>query len=66
MNDAFIRRLLEVTLQPNNIANKKYSTKVLRFLLEKRNIAHGLVEGGLLPALLRYSDWVSGSLSDQI
>jgi hypothetical protein len=59
MNDLFIRRLLEVALQPDNAKNKRHAAEVLRFLLEKRIVGHGLLEGGLLPILLRYSDWVS-------
>ena len=58
MNDMFIRRLLEVTLQPGNPRKVKHSSEVLRFLLEKRTIGHGSIGGGLLPVLLQRSDWV--------
>lgn len=36
-----------------------YSSKVVRYLLEKRCVSSGMVKGGLLPALRMHNDWVS-------
>jgi hypothetical protein len=54
-----VKELLDIVLQPAVGADLPYSSKVLRFLLEKRAVSANMVEGGLLHALKLRNDWVS-------
>lgn len=56
----FVRRVLEVVLpKPGDSAAKAaYSARVVRELMKRRAISSGMVQGGLIPALLAQKDWV--------
>ena len=57
----FVQDVLAVVFrQPKGVTeNIPYSPKVVRYLLERRAVSSGMLEGGLLPALRLRNDWVS-------
>lgn len=56
----FIRRVLEVVLPVSGDTASKavYSARVVRELMKRRTVSSGMVQGGLIPALLSQKDWV--------
>ncbi|KAI0053667.1 hypothetical protein FA95DRAFT_1481422 [Auriscalpium vulgare] len=52
----FVRQLLAIFL-PSAIPSTPYSAKVVHLLLEQKAVSSGMVEAGILPALLERRDW---------
>lgn len=57
----FVRDILGILFrQPKGATeNIPYSAKAVKYLLERRAVSSGMVDGGLLPALRLRKDWVS-------
>ncbi|KAH8096702.1 hypothetical protein BXZ70DRAFT_331420 [Cristinia sonorae] len=61
----FVQDLLEILFKQLKAAadTMVYSPKVVRYLVERKVVSSGMVEGGLLPALRARNDWESMLLS---
>lgn len=56
----FVQDVLEIVFrQPKSVMEGiPYSPKIVRYVLERRAVSSGMVEGGLLPILRLRKDWV--------
>ncbi|THH11741.1 hypothetical protein EW145_g480 [Phellinidium pouzarii] len=54
---AFVTRVLQIILHPENLSAKSYSHKICRYLLSRNLISNSMVDGGLLNALTQRNDW---------
>ena len=56
----FVQDVLEIVFrQPKGVTEGiPYSPKIVRYVLERRAVSSGMVEGGLLPTLRLRKDWV--------
>ncbi|OBZ70519.1 hypothetical protein A0H81_09230 [Grifola frondosa] len=63
LEHAFVNEVLALVLGGEGTA---YSPKVVRYLLERRVVSSGMVEGGVLPVLAARQDWESVMLSLQM
>ncbi|OCH94292.1 hypothetical protein OBBRIDRAFT_770017 [Obba rivulosa] len=62
----FVKMLLEQVFRvPKGAETIPYAPKIVRWLLEKRAVSYGMVEGGLFPALMARNDWPSAMLAMQ-
>ncbi|THH18195.1 hypothetical protein EW146_g2730 [Bondarzewia mesenterica] len=65
LSHEFVRQLLDIVIQPSKQASASYSPKVVHYLLRRRVVSAGMVEGGLVPALQSCKDWQSIQLALQ-
>ncbi|KAH8118420.1 hypothetical protein DFH11DRAFT_1839063 [Phellopilus nigrolimitatus] len=56
---AFVKRVLQIVLQPEDPAGKPYSPKICRYLLTRHLASNNMIDGGLLSVLLQHNDWES-------
>jgi hypothetical protein len=56
-----VKQVLEVMMQPENMADVPYSPKVVQLLLREKVVSSNMLKSGLLPTLQRRRDWVSSS-----
>ncbi|TFK43898.1 hypothetical protein BDQ12DRAFT_623122 [Crucibulum laeve] len=59
----FVKDVLNAVLQPSKPANTPYSTEVLAYLLERKAVGNGMLEGGLIGVLRAKGDWKSIELA---
>ncbi|KAI0939855.1 hypothetical protein AcV5_001129 [Taiwanofungus camphoratus] len=66
----FVKQVLDIVFRTpgkssNAVIGIPYSPKVVQYLLEKRTVSAGMVEGGLFSALTLRQDWQSAVLAMQ-
>ncbi|KAI5123385.1 hypothetical protein M0805_006093 [Coniferiporia weirii] len=54
---AFVTRVFQIALQPENAPGKPYSPKICRYLLSRNFVSYSMVDGGLLTSLVQRNDW---------
>ncbi|KAI0268165.1 hypothetical protein BC834DRAFT_933308 [Gloeopeniophorella convolvens] len=53
----FVRKILEIVMQPSKPASTLYPAKTIRHILEKRVVTAGMLSKGLLGLLMDHKDW---------
>ena len=63
LSHQFVSNILNEILRPSDPSYVSYPSKIMQYLLSREAVSHGMVEGGLLPALRHHQDWVNHPLN---